>query len=98
MENMYSDNIYIDLAKPKNGARIFFFPHVSRAQRLALARTRTRIVRLGAQCTDHWTTGQSRGVGVPAVQLNTHVKSSTLYGRTVVQPNFFGLIGYYYFV
>ena len=24
MENMYSDNIYIDLAKPKNGARIFF--------------------------------------------------------------------------
>ena len=35
--------------------------------------------------------GQSRGVGVPAVQLTTHVKSSTLYG-------FFGLIGYYYFV
>ena len=34
------------------------------------------------------TTGQSRGVGVPAVQLTTHVKSSTLYGRTVVHPNF----------
>ena len=27
------------------------------------------------------TTGQSRGVGVPAVQLTTHVKNSTLYGR-----------------
>ena len=74
----------MDLAKPKSGARIFF-PHVSRAQRLAPARTRTRVVRLGAQCTDHWTTGQ----------IN---KSSTLYGRTVVQPNFFGLMGYYYFV
>ena len=62
----------------------FFFPHVSRAQRLVPARTRTRVVRLGAQCTDHWTTGQSRGVGVPAIQLTTHVKSSTLCGRTVV--------------
>ena len=68
----------------------FFFPHVSRAQRLAPARTRTRVVRLGAQCTDHWTTGQSRGVGVPAVQLTTHVKSSTLYGRT---SKFFRLDG-----
>ena len=38
-----------------------------------------------AQCTDHWTTGQNRSVGVPAVQLTTHVKSSTLYGRTVVR-------------
>ena len=76
----------------------FSFPHVSRAQRLAPARTRTRVVRLGAQCTDHWTTEQSCGVGVPAVQLTTHVKSSTLYGRTVVHPNFFGLMGYYYFV
>ena len=50
-----------------------------------------------------WTTEQSRGVGVPAVQLITHVKSSTLYGRTVYgrtveHPNFFGLMGYYYFV
>ena len=68
----------------------FFFPHVSRAQRLAPARTRTRVVRLEAQCTDHWTTGQSRGVGVPAVQLTTHVKSSTLYGRT---SKFFRLDG-----
>ena len=63
----------------------FFFPHVSRAQRLAPGKTRTRVVRLGAQCTDHWTTGQRRGVGVPAVQLATHVKSSTLYGRMVVR-------------
>ena len=38
-----------------------------------------------AQCTDHWTTGQNRSVGVPAVQLTTYVKSSTLYGRTVVR-------------
>ena len=73
-----------------SGARIFFL-HVC-------ARTRTRVVRLGAQCTDHWTTEQSCGVGVPAVQLTTHVKSSTLYGRTVVHPNFFGLMGNYYFV
>ena len=75
----------------------FFFPQVSRAQHLAPTRTRTRVVRLGAQCTDHWTTGQSHGGGIPAVQLTTHVKSSTLYGRTVVHPNFFGLMGYYYF-
>ena len=91
---------------------------------------REQVVRLGAQCTDYWTTEQSRGIGVPAVQLTTHVKSSTLYGRTVVRsygrtvarshgrtvvrsygrtvvrsygrtvvhPNFFGLMGYYYFV
>ena len=45
---------------------------------------------LGAQCTDHWTTGQSRGVGVRAVQLTMHVKSSTLYGRT---SKFFQLDG-----
>ena len=37
------------------------------------------------QCTDHWTTEQSCGVGVPTVQLTMHIKSSTLYGRTVVQ-------------
>ena len=79
----------------------FSFPYVSRAQRLAPARTRVWVVRLGAQCTDHWTTDQSRGVGVPAVQLTTHVKSSTLYGRNVVRSYiqiFFGLMGYYYFV
>ena len=35
---------------------------------------------------------------VPVVQLATHAKSSTLYGRTVVQPNFLGLMGYYYLV
>ena len=68
-------------------------PHVSRAQRLAPARTRNQVVQLGAQCTDHWTTGQSRGVGVPAVQLTTHVKSSILYGRTVVHLHFFWLDG-----
>ena len=48
-----------------------------------------------AQRTDHWTTEQSRGVDVPAVQLTTRVKSSTLYGRTVVHPNFFRVMGYY---
>ena len=52
---------------------------------LAPARTRNRVVRLRAQCTDHWTTVQSRGVGVPVVQLTMHVKSNTLYGRTVLQ-------------
>ena len=35
---------------------------------------------------------------VPVVQLAAHAKSSTSYGRTVVQPNFFGLMGHYYFV
>ena len=89
---------YINLAKPKSGARILVFPHVSRAQRLAPARSRTRVVRLGAQCTDHWTTGKSHGVGVRAVLLTTHAKSSALYGRMVVHPNFFGLMGYHYFV
>ena len=63
----------------------FFFP-----TQLVPARTRTQVVWLGAQCTDHWTTEQSRGVGVPAVQLTTHVKSSTLYGRT---SKFFRLDG-----
>ena len=63
----------------------FFSPHVSRAQRLAPARTRTRVVRLRAQCTDHWTTSQSRGVDGPAAHLTKHVKSSTLCGRTVVR-------------
>ena len=79
-----SPNIQIQL-KSLKAELAFFSPHVSRAQRLGPARTRTRVVRLGAQCTDHWTTGQSRGVGVSAVQLTTHVKSSTLYGRTVVR-------------
>ena len=71
----------------------FFFLHISKAQCFALARTRTWIVQLGAQCTDHWTTEQSCGVGVLAIQLTTHVKSSILYGRTVKHPNFFRLDG-----
>ena len=73
----------------------FFFMQVFiQAQRLALAKTRTQVIQLGAQCIDHWTTGQSCAFGVPAVQLTTHVKSSTLcgctviwsYSRTVVHP------------
>ena len=70
---------YIGLAKPKSGGH-FSFP-----TQLVPARTRTRVVRLGAQCTDHWTTEQSRGVGVPPVQLTTYVKSSTLHGHRVVR-------------
>ena len=42
-----SRELYLDSAKPKSEARTFF-PHVSRAQRLAPARTRTWVVRLGA--------------------------------------------------
>ena len=61
----------------------FFFSCVSRAQHFAPARTRTQVVRIGAQCTDHWT-GQSCGIGVPVVQLTVHVKSNTLYGCMVV--------------
>ena len=78
---------YIDLAKAKSGARIFFFLHVSRSQCLAPARTRTQVVWLRAQRTDHWMDywTLSYGIGVPAVQLTMHVKSSTLYGHTVVR-------------
>ena len=93
--------VVIGLAKPKSRAHTFFFPHVLSAQRLAPARTRTRVVRLGAQCTDHWTTEQSHGIGVPAVQLTTHVERCTLYGRTVVWSYiqiFSSLMGYFYFV
>ena len=35
---------------------------------------------------------------VPVVQLAAHAKSSTSYVRTVVQPNFLGSMGYFYFV
>ena len=80
---------YIDLAKPKSRA-CFFSPHVSRAKRLAPARTRTWVIQLGVQCTGHWTTEQSRGIGMPAVQLTMHDKSSTLYGHT---SKFFQLDG-----
>ena len=45
---------------------------------LVPARTRTRVVRFRAQCTDHWTTGQIHGIGMPVEQLTTHVKSNTL--------------------
>ena len=65
----------------------FFFLHVLRSQCLAPARTRTQVVRLRAlsALTTGWTTEQSHGIGVPAVQLTMHVKSSTLYGHTVVR-------------
>ena len=72
----------------------FLFHAFTHAQHLALVKTRTQVIQLGAQCIDHWTTGRSCGLGMPAVQLTTHVKSSTLcgctvvwsYGRTVVHP------------
>ena len=52
----------------------------------------------GLEPTDHWTTEQSHGIGMPAVHLTMHVKSNTLYGRTVVQlygctSKFFQLAG-----
>ena len=50
------------LAKSKSGVCIFFPARLKgTTPRLAPARTRTQVVRLGAQCTDHWTTEQSRG-------------------------------------
>ena len=74
---------YIDLAKPKRRACIFFFLHVSRLPRPGLE------PRLSdpepSALTTGWTTEQSHGIGVPAVQLTMHVKSSTLYGHTVVR-------------
>ena len=69
---------------------MFFYLHISRSQRLAPARTRTRVVRLGVQCTDHWTTGQSHGVGMPMVQLTTPCTVVWSYGRT---SKFFRLDG-----
>ena len=85
----FLSNLSVSVHKPQTNRFLWLNkPHAAtskRAIRLAPAKTRTRVVRLGAQCTDHWTTEQSRGVGVPAVQLTTHVKSSTLYGRTVVR-------------
>ena len=78
-------DIIYRFGQAKKRSSHFFFPHVSRAQHLTLASTRTRVIQLRAQCTDHWTTGQSCGVGMPMVQLTTHVKSSTLYGCTVVR-------------
>ena len=83
MQFVIRDNI--DLAKPKSGTRTFFFPARLKGTMPCPGRTRTWVVRLGAQCTDHWTTEQSHGIGMPAVQLTMHVKSSTLYGRTVVR-------------
>ena len=80
----------MDLAKPKSGARIFFSCGSQGHNALPRPQLGTQVVRLGAQCIDHWTTEQSRDVGVPAVQLTTQVKSSTLYGR---KSNFFRLDG-----
>ena len=76
--------IIYKFSQAKKWSSHFFFLHVSRAQHLAPARTRTQVVHLRAQCTDHWTTEQSHGIGVPAVHLTMYVKSSPLYGRTVV--------------
>ena len=92
----------MDLAKPKSGTRIFF---------LCMSQGHHTLPWPGLEpgSSDSepsaLTTGQSRGVGMPTIQLTMHVKSSTLYSRTViqsyshtvVQPNFFGLMGYYYF-
>ena len=69
---------------------LFFFPHVSRAQSLAPARTRTRVVRLGAQCTDHWTTGQSRGVSVPAAWWVAAILYS--YGATLCEIRYYFVV------
>ena len=81
-------------SQPSKRSSHFFFLLVPRAQHLASARTRTRIVQLRAQCTDHWTTGQSCSIGMPAVQLITHVKSSTLYYWSYShKSNFFQLDG-----
>ena len=91
---VFTDDVLYRFSQALKRSSHFFFPHVPRAQRLAPARTKTRVVRLGAQCTDHCTTGQSRGVGKPVVRLTTHVKSSTLYGRSYGRKSkFFRLDG-----
>ena len=62
-----------DIQIQPSGACIFFFLHVSRAQRLDPARTRMQVVQLGAQCTDHWTTEHLAALQIclqlPQVQL-----------------------------
>ena len=80
---------YIDLAKPKSGAHFFFPP----TRLNALPRPE-----LEPRSSNSEPSAQSRGVDMPTVHLTTHVKSSTLYGRTVVHPNLISLMGYYYFV
>ena len=83
----------IDSAKPKSGACIFF----SRTSQGHNALPRPG---LEPGLSDLEPSALTTGLldTVPVVQLTTHVKSSTLYGRTVVHSNFFGLMGYYYFV
>ena len=69
-------------SQPKSGARIFF----SRTSQGHNALPRPGLEPGSSDSEPSaLTTGQSRGVGVPAVQLTTHVKSSTLYGHTVVR-------------
>ena len=71
---------YIYLAKPKSGARIFFSRTPQGHNALPGPGPEP-----GSSDSEPsaLTTEQSLGVGLPAVQLTTHVKSSTLYGRTV---------------
>ena len=64
----------------------FFSPHVPRAQGLAPARTRTRVVPLGAQCTDHWTTGQSGRVSAVVRSHGSKSKFFRLDGLLLLLP------------
>ena len=77
---------YIDLAKPKSGACIFFSCMSQGHNALPRPGLEPRLSNSEPSAlTTGWTTEQSHGIGVPAVQLTMHVKSSTLYGHTVVQ-------------
>ena len=74
---------YIDLAKPKSGARIFF----SRTSQGHNALPRPGL-ELGSSDSEPsaLTTGPRMLKVAPCTV-----------GRTVVSPNFFGLMGYYYY-
>ena len=66
-----TNNIQI---KPSLKAELtFFFPHVSRAQHFALTRTRTRVVRLRAQCT----------IGGPSSSCDMIILRNNSHGRII---------------
>ena len=81
-EVFYSPTFIIDLAKPKSGTHIFFLCMSQGHNSLPWPGLELRSSDLEPSAL---ITGQSRGIGVPAIQLTTHVKSSTSYSRTVIR-------------
>ena len=77
-----SPSKYIDLAKPKSGARTFF-SHMSQGHNALLwPGLEPGLSDLEPSALTIGLLNKARGM--PAVQLTAHVKSSTLYSRTVI--------------